>query len=168
MKEMNMIEKKVKTLTTEAFAPFGQLVTRPDAIAIEPGAVHGWARLATARLQGEVEVGWLELLRRPVEVTQMEHHLGTQEMIVPLDVPLVVPVAPADPAADAIPDPELIEAFVVEPGQALVMDNSGWHWLPFPTEGESGSCLIIFAKDTPAHDLLIRDLPDREVVRFAL
>jgi ureidoglycolate hydrolase len=97
----------------------------------------------------------------------MEHHLGTPEMLIPLDVPLLVPIAPADASADSVPNPEQIEGFVVKPGQALVMDRSGWHWLPFPTEGESGSCLIIFARDTPRHDLLIRDLPDDQVVRFA-
>jgi ureidoglycolate hydrolase len=122
--------------------------------------------MATTVFPGEVEVGWLKLLRRPAEVTQMEHHLGTPEMLIPLDVPLLVAVAPADGSPEAVPDPERIEGFVVKPGQALIMDKSGWHWLPFPTEGESGSCLIIFAKDTPVHDLLTRQLPGGEVVRF--
>jgi ureidoglycolate lyase len=162
-----VIEKTAQALTKETFAPFGQLVTVPKNITVEPGAVHGWARVATAKFSGEVEVGWLKLLRRPIEITQMEHHLGTPEMLIPLDVPLLVPVAPADASADSVPNPEQIEGFVVKPGQALVMDRSGWHWLPFPTEGESGSCLIIFARDTPRHDLLIRDLPDDQVVRFA-
>ena len=89
-----MIEKKTKALTKEAFEPFGQLITVPQDIAVEPGAVHGWARVATTQFPGEVEVGWLKLLRRPAEVTQMEHHLGTPELVIPLDVPLLVPVAP--------------------------------------------------------------------------
>ncbi|HSR34166.1 MAG TPA: ureidoglycolate lyase [Anaerolineae bacterium] len=161
-----MIEKKTKALTRETFEPFGQLITVPQDISVEPGAVHGWSRVATAQFAGEVEVGWLKLLRRPVEITQMEHHLGTPEMIIPLDVPLLVPVAPGDGSPDSVPDPEQIEGFVVKPGQALVMDKSGWHWLPFPTEGESGSCLIIFVKDTPEHDLLIRDLPSGQSVHF--
>ena len=163
-----MIEKQVRPLTTETFAPFGQLVTMPDELKIEPGAVHGWSRRATAAFPGEVEVGWLKLLQRPAEVSQMEHHLGTPEMLVPLDVPLLVPVAPADEAANAVPDPDRIEGFVVRPGQALVFDRSGWHWLAFPMEGETGACLIIFAKDTPDHDLLIRDLPDGQIVRFVV
>lgn len=161
-----MIEKSVKDLRRDSFAPFGQLITAPEDVAVEPGAVHGWARMATTVFSGEVEVGWLKLLHRPAEVTRMEHHLGTPEMLIPLDVPLLVPVAPADDSPDAVPDPEQIEGFVVKPGEALIMDKSGWHWLPFPTEGESGSCLIIFAKDTPDHDLLIRDLPGGEVVCF--
>jgi ureidoglycolate lyase len=160
------MEKKTTPLTTESFAPFGQLITVPDELEVEPGAVHGWSRMATAEFPGEVEVGWLKVVKRPAEVSQMEHHLGTPEMLVPLDVPLLVPVAPADENADAIPDPDRIEAFVVEPGQALIFDKSGWHWLAFPMEGESGACLIIFAKDTPDHDLLIRDLPDGQAVHF--
>lgn len=163
-----MIEKQAKTLTQNTFAPFGQLITMPQDIAFAPGAVHGWARVATTEFSGEVEVGWLKLLRRPPEVTQMEHHLGTPEILIPLDVPLLVAVAPADDSADALPDPEQIEGFVVKPGQALIMDKSGWHWLPFPTEGESGSCLIIFAKDTPAHDLLIREFCEGQAVRFSI
>jgi ureidoglycolate hydrolase len=160
-----MIEKKVKSLNEKNFAPYGQVVAFPEGISIDPSAVHGWKVVANIPFSGEVEVGWLLLKQRPMDVTQMEHHLNTPEMIIPLDSPFMVPVAPANEAAAALPNPQQIEGFIVEPGQALVMDRSGWHWLPFPTK-ETGSCLIIFSKDTPAHDLLIKDLPDGEAVRL--
>lgn len=160
-----MLRKKITALNEENFRPFGQVIRMPEEITIEPGAVHGWKVVANIPYPGEVEVGWLLLKQRPYEVTQLEHHLHTPELVVPLDTPFLVPVAPADNNPEAIPDPDKIEGFVVEPGQALVLDQCGWHWLPFPVKG-NGSCLIVFGKDTPADDLLIKNLAGGESIQF--
>ena len=159
-----MILKTVQPLTKETFAPFGQLIECPEELRA-PSADFGWSVVAAPAFHGEVEVGWLKLVHKPMEVYTMEHHLGTPELIIPLDTPMVFPVAPADPSGEALPPADRVEAFLAQPGQALLLDQGAWHWLPFPS-AETGSCLVVFRKDTPANDLFIRDLPGGEMVKF--
>ena len=159
-----MILKTVKTVTKENFAPFGKLIECPEELRV-PGADFGWSVVATPDFHGEVEVGWMKLSRKPMEVFTMEHHVGTPEMLIPMDTAMVFPVAAADLSEEGLPPAERIEAFLAHPGQALLLDQGAWHWQPFPS-AETGSCLVIFRRDTPANDLLIRDLPAGEMVKF--
>jgi ureidoglycolate hydrolase len=59
------------------------------------------------------------------------HDTHTQTLM-PLDVPAVIVVAPAEVEFAAPSDAETLRAFRLEPLQALVLHRGTWHWGPFP------------------------------------
>jgi len=63
------------------------------------------------------------------------HDTHTQT-IMPLRDPCVLAVAPADVRFDDPSDVEAIQAFVLEPLQAIVLHRGTWHWGPFPIAAE--------------------------------
>ena len=62
------------------------------------------------------------------------HDTHTQSLM-PLNVPCVVAVAPADVEFGDARDVSSIHAFRIEPLQALVLHQGTWHWGPFPIDG---------------------------------
>jgi hypothetical protein len=63
------------------------------------------------------------------------HDTHTQVLMV-LDVPAVVAVAPSDVSFERPQDAGTIRAFVLEPLDAFVLARGTWHWGPFPAEAE--------------------------------
>jgi ureidoglycolate hydrolase len=166
-KEAGMIEKKARTLSREVFAPYGQIVIRPtDEPAVCNEMFAYWPALATTQIAGEIEISWLKLMRRPLEFGELERHLATPELIVPMDGTVLLPVAPPEHLdnSDCVPSPEKAEVFRVEQGQAVLLHTGTWHWAPFPL-GSQASCLIIFKKDTGAKDLIIQEFANEERIK---
>ena len=61
----------------------------------------------------------------PFTVDTMERHSKTTELIVCGDRPLVLAVADSDPQGHA--KAQDIKAFIVSPGELVVMDRGIWH-----------------------------------------
>lgn len=118
-------------LTASAWSPFGWL-PRADT---DPGdgddTLHfEWsdAHLNTIEhTSDEVEhtVGGMRC------AVMFRHDTHTQALT-PLDTRSVLAVAPASVDFSAPADAEAIRAFVVEPGETLVLHRGTWHWGPFP------------------------------------
>jgi ureidoglycolate hydrolase len=62
----------------------------------------------------------------------MFRHDTHTQALTPLDTRSVLAVAPASVDFSAPADAEAIRAFVVEPGETLVLHRGTWHWGPFP------------------------------------
>ncbi len=62
------------------------------------------------------------------------HDTHTQALM-PLNVPAVIVVAPADVEFTDDRDKTTIRAFRIEPLESLVLHRGTWHWGPFPIEG---------------------------------
>lgn len=60
----------------------------------------------------------------PCPIEQMERHLHTEEAQIPLGHPIVFLVAPS---SESVPHPWDIEAVIVRPGTAFVLDRGVWH-----------------------------------------
>jgi ureidoglycolate hydrolase len=89
------------------------------------------------------------------------HDTHTQS-VMPLNVPAVIAVAPANTEfADAL-DAALIRAFRIEPLQALVLHRGTWHWGPFPIEGDEVRLFNVqglrYAEDNRCMDLVAKGL----------
>jgi ureidoglycolate hydrolase len=121
-------------LTDAAWSPFGWLpVADTDPrdgehhMAFEWGDAHvniiGHAR---SEVPGTAAGYRCEMLFR--------HDTHTQA-VMPLNVPAVIAVAPAEVEFSAEGDRESIRAFRIEPLEALVLHRGTWHWGPFPIEG---------------------------------
>lgn len=75
----------------------------------------------------------------------MERHVATFEVIYPHDAPIVQPVALPRDLNDLHEKPlaRRVEAFVVEPGQALVMSNGTWHSPAYPLRETTSYTFVV-------------------------
>jgi ureidoglycolate hydrolase len=121
-------------VTAAAWAPFGWL---PAADTDPTDGVHtlhfDWhdAHLNTiAHDTAEVDAT-MNGLRCAV----MYRHETHTQVLTPLDAAAVVAVAPAAVTFDRVADLDEIRAFVLEPGETVVLHQGTWHWGPFPIRG---------------------------------
>lgn len=109
----------VRKLTREAFAPFGVLIDSRGSLDIDLGGGAPSVTGATAE-------------RRPFRFEFMARHLRTMQVFAPLaSSQAIICVAP--PNADAAPDPECVEAFLVEGRLPYAYHKGTWHTPPFAT-----------------------------------
>jgi ureidoglycolate hydrolase len=62
----------------------------------------------------------------------MFHHVTHTQALLVLNCPAVLAVAPAGTRFDDPADLDLVQAFLLQPLDALVLDRAVWHWGPFP------------------------------------
>jgi ureidoglycolate hydrolase len=121
-----------RALTADAWAPYGWLpVADTDPRDGDHRLRFEWADphvnvIGHARSEVPAIPGGLrcEMLYR---------HATHTQTIMPLDHPCVIVVAPPGTAPAGPGDAGRVEAFLVEPLQALVLHRATWHWGPFPT-----------------------------------
>jgi hypothetical protein len=75
----------------------------------------------------------------------------------PINVPAVIAVAPANVEFDDEADVGLIEAFRLDPLSPLVLHRGTWHWGPFPIVGDEVRLFNVqglrYAEDNRCMDL---------------
>ncbi|RAZ72343.1 ureidoglycolate lyase [Mesorhizobium atlanticum] len=115
--------------TAEAFARFGTVYDldggRDEKVVWTDG--NSWRDGFTHKplISGSGHLGMTSGAAAPWRCAEMERHLGTEEAIFCAGAPVVLAVAPA--SAAPAPRRDEIEAFIVSPGQAVVMDRGVWH-----------------------------------------
>jgi ureidoglycolate hydrolase len=72
---------------------------------------------------------------RGLRCAVMYRHETHTQVLTPLDATAVVAVAPAAVNIDRVADLDEIRAFVLEPGETVVLHQGTWHWGPFPIRG---------------------------------
>jgi ureidoglycolate hydrolase len=88
----------------------------------------------------------------------MYRHDTHTQALTPLDTSCVLAVAPAATAFDSPGDLDRLRAFVLHPGQTIVLHRGTWHWGPFPIAGASSVRLLNvqgrrYAEDNASVDL---------------
>ena len=87
----------------------------------------------------------------------MYRHATHTQVVMPLDVPAVVVVAPADVSMRSRSDVDQVRAFVLERQQAVVLDRGTWHWGPYPIGADSVEIFNVqglrYAEDNDSVDL---------------
>ena len=118
---------KVQPLSVEAFHPYGQVLESRHPLYPE---VDG----------GQSSVVMLHLKQRPKRLDMLAFHFSYNQTFIPLQGAMVLIVAPpprnreADPAAYEV-DYERLGAFVLEPGQAVLINKgTGHNVIPLGTE----------------------------------
>ena len=117
---------KAVPATAENFKPFGRYfkIKQGDG-RTGTGDWHAW--MSPEPLIDDVaNFGITEVGGMPLVVDTMESHPRTQEGLIPGNKPMVLAVANTDPAAGGA-KPEDIRAFIVSPGEAVVIDRGIWH-----------------------------------------
>ena len=144
-------------VTASAWSPFGWLpVADTDPTDGEHTLRFEWddAHLNTIRHTTDE----IEVTARGLRCAVMYRHATHTQVLTPLDAASVVAVAPADTTFDAPGGLDAIRAFVLEPGETVVLHQGTWHWGPFPIRGASAVRLLNvqgsrYAEDNASVDL---------------
>lgn len=166
---------QVVDCTPEKLQGLAQLIRVPIEASLMPteaSAVQFFGELAVIACRGEFEIGICTYRRRPLEVDQMEQHVGTQELLVAIDDDFLMPIAPsrprgvvagsgsASPAGAAVPELSRLLAVRVRRGEGLVFGEGVWHWAPYPVRQESFA-LVGFRRGTAKNDMTVCRLEER-------
>ena len=162
---MQVITLKASPLTSEAFAPFGDVIETEGAthFPINEGAIERYHDLATVSIDTEAGGRTLVSLARPNVVTEFpapvkiieRHPLASQAFIPMYYDPMVVVVATAqaDPA-----DASQLHAFITNGRQGVNYHPGTWHmplaatdlsqqWLVVDRGGPGENCDEFYFKD---------------------
>jgi ureidoglycolate hydrolase len=150
---------KVKDITPENFAKFGRVVkwptTKPTAEAKE---FKFWSDITDYHIAGETEIGVCTVFQQAkMEVSGVERHFRTPEILIPIDAPFILPVL-----LDGEPDSAL-ETFRVNLGEAVVIGDAVWHGACLPVGKTESSYFVIFRKGTPFEDVEKKSISKIEV-----
>ncbi|MEZ5933890.1 MAG: ureidoglycolate lyase [Alphaproteobacteria bacterium] len=143
---MDMIKETllaVEPVSVTAFAPFGELLLRPEGEPSFRGIQASSWPTCFACVDGVqlmyVRFGWQEPL-----FTKFERHRGiTQTFVALMPRRFVMVVAPPAAAGDW-PDIDAVRAFLIPPGAAVIIGDGIWHALDrFLPEREALDCLML-------------------------
>jgi len=128
-------------LSDDAWAPFGWL---PRADTDPSDGDHtlefAWSDAHLNTIEHRTDE--VEATASGVRCAVMYRHETHTQVLTPLDASSVLAVAPAASRFDSPADVTLIRAFVVDPGQTVVLHRGTWHWGPFPIRGASSVRLL--------------------------
>ncbi len=138
-----------KHITPGNFEAFGRVVTGPKGGPTSQASDYKfWSDIADYQIEGETEVGICTVFRQPKSsVAGLERHLRTPEILIPIDASFVLPLL-----RDGAPEQE-IQAFRVDPGEAVIIAGGVWHGACLPVRRRQSSYFVIFRKGTPHTDV---------------
>ena len=156
---MNKMKIKPKIVDQKNFQKFGKLVraqtTEPTSQAAD---YKFWSNIASYSIPGETEIGICTVYKQSRnELSGMERHLNTPEILIPIDAPFVLPLLCEDDTEEAI------EAFTVDIGEAVVIRDGIWHGACLPVGKEQASYFVIFRKGTPFEDVQKKEISKTEI-----
>jgi ureidoglycolate hydrolase len=142
------------------FRKFGKVVTTPHVKPTSEAADYKfWSDIANFNIGGDTEIGICTVYRQPKNnINQMERHLRTPEILIPIDEPFVLPLLKEDE-----PDVQT-EAFKVNIGEAVVINDGVWHGACLPMTKDQSSYFVIFARGTPSNDVEKKFIEEVEII----
>lgn len=135
----------VKPLTKEAFTPYGEVISKGgEHSIINQGTGKKWNELVhfdMSHENGTVNLGILRTMSIPLTFNQMERHLFTSQIFIPLGgKSSLVAVASAN---DKDPDPDTVEVFLMAGDQGVSFTRKVWHHTLFPLESDTDYILMM-------------------------
>lgn len=154
-----VITIQAEKLTKENFEEYGEVIqAKGDFKIINQGNGKKWNNLVHFDMfedKGNVNLGLLKTKYLELIFNQMERHLYTSQIFIPLGGGnSIVCVAPV---SDKYPDPQKVKAFLMEGNQGVSFYRKVWHHSLFPL------------KDQQEYILMMRGgnfSPDVELVNF--
>jgi len=151
----------VERLTAGAWSPFGWLPVRDtDPSDGAHRLVFQWSD-AHVNLIGH-ERSEVPEISNGLRCDMLYRHDTHTQALMPLNVPGVIAVAPADVEFTEASDVAAVQAFRIEPLESLVLYQGTWHWGPFPIDGPEVRLFNVqglrYAEDNRCMDLAAKGL----------
>jgi len=150
---------RVRPLTAEAFAPYGEVLAVPEA----PGRAYFDSALASARpgARPSLSLSLKDPTPLPLTVRRMERHAFSSQSFVPLGpARFLVLVAPHAPAGG--PDMARALAFLAGPGQGVTYGADVWHHPSAVLHAPARFAIVMWLDGTAADEEFV------DVAPFAL
>jgi ureidoglycolate hydrolase len=147
---------KAKKITAENFASFGKVVVGASGKPTSQAADYKfWSDIMNYKIDDETEVGICTVYKQPSNsINGMERHLHTPEILIPIDAPFILPLL------NDKNNPDEADAFIVDIGQAIAINEKVWHGACIPFGKDECSYFVIFKRGTPNKDVEKTDLPE--------
>ncbi len=158
---------KAVDVSNDNFAPFGSVIKVTGALKSDAQneIQTYYGKLAIMNESG-IQLGICVAKNRPYEVTQMEQHVETKELLAALKGSFVTPVAPSKMVdGKQVPDLDKAIAVKVNQGEGVVFDVGIWHWTPYAIT-ETCDVLVGFKTDTPQNDFIAERTEDRILIEL--
>ena len=142
---MKIHRLQIEPMTAESFAPYGEVMEPKE----RPATGRRFFPI-DFRIRGRARV---DVIWQPFEGRRfrlLERHFAVTQAFVPLEgSPAVVAVAPpTDPEdRDAIPKPEEVRAFLIDPGKGYMYRTGTWHSLDRYLLAPPGASFVILNVD---------------------
>jgi ureidoglycolate hydrolase len=165
MAEQPTVTITPQPLTADAWAPFGWLpVPDTDAADGEHTLEFAWVDAHLNTIEHHTEE--VEVTATGLRCAVMYRHETHTQVLTPLDAHAVVAVAPAASALTTRDDLDSVRAFLLAPGETVVLHRGTWHWGPFPVGGATSVRLLNvqgrrYAEDNASVDLSAYDVEVR-------
>jgi ureidoglycolate hydrolase len=118
-----------------------------------------WSDLMNYKIDGETEVGICTVYKQATNsLNKMERHLNTPEILIPIDEPFILPLL-IDKNK-----PDEADAFIIDIGQAIAINDKVWHGACIPCGKDECSYFVIFKRGTPHADVEKTDLPEMTIL----
>jgi ureidoglycolate lyase len=98
----------------------------------------------------------------------MERHLQREKWVFALDKPLIQSVALSSEEQPQQPDPQSLRAFLLQPGQGVLIEAGVWHTAGLPTVEENILYGFVLGEepDDPQENSGWIDLPENTLVKI--
>jgi ureidoglycolate hydrolase len=134
----------VTPMTAAAFAPYGEVFGRLDALPERVMTATGFAH------EGRVTLSTIWNPAGSLDFSQLERHFGVTQAFVQLSgAPAIVCVAPPTALDDlsALPAPGDVRGFLIDPGQGYLFHRGTWHALDRGVLAPPGATFLIVNSD---------------------
>lgn len=158
-----MAAKEIKiqsfeAVTSEEFAPFGQIMGRTEGEPFETlDMLKYWSKNADLGPDNEKVDGGLLLCNKTAKIEYLEMHPETSENFIPVEGECIFVMAPAG-KTDEDPDISRLKAFYLNGSLGVALHKGTWHWPPIPM-GETVKFVLI-RKGTLWEETRIRNIKD--------
>ena len=131
MKTKEVKVELLKDVPQADFRSYGQIMGIEKGVPLEDFPyLRYWPKNVDLGLSNEdIDAGLLLCMRTDDEITKMERHKLTLEVLFPLTGETIWVMAPADNSRKE-PDPTRIRAFLLDGTLGICLNKGTWHWAP--------------------------------------
>ncbi len=145
----------IKNLSREKFNAYGMAILKDEK---KPPDSFGkgwecWYPIGNVMMPDPTQVGVVTTKPRPIVVNSLEKHQTRTELIIAVKDPIVQLVGLSEDAFANHPDPLKTEAFLINPGDAVLVNKGVWHSAAFPYSDRETEYLFFLAEDTSDEDV---------------
>ncbi len=147
---MSVVELKARELTEEEFSGYGKIMDC-DFVSdcYEEGDFKFYYDLVEVDFKDPVAISMVNSkLQDDLYGNSLETHFKSPEVLIPLDGTIYVVLTKTDPNDNTRPDLSTAKAFVVKPGQGIMLYSGTWHRAPLSKDVSVKTCCLV-RKGTP-------------------
>ena len=160
---MNDIERIIDDLGNREYNFFNIIKLKGEKAIFSNEILDFWSPLRYLNGYSEgYEVGLCRVKKKFDYFSRMESHKYSQEILIPIDYDMFVPVAPPLPS----PDVNKIIIPKVKVGEIIVLNEGVWHFAAGPVNSKVLNYFVLLRKNTPKNDLKMENLNVKVNIKF--